>query len=140
MLATPAAAGSIRTPRQDHLHGEEGVDGSSPSEGSAKDPQSGAYSFGCTCTINSVRWVWSPLWSLQVEPCPRNAPNPATSRSGATSRRDTSSRTAALSRWRSRLRVPSLRPLHSAFPAVLSWRATLRLDEVPKLVEWRPHG
>jgi hypothetical protein len=35
------------------------VDGSSPSEGSAKAPQDGASSFGCTCTIHSVRWVWS---------------------------------------------------------------------------------
>src|SRR5438552_6971638 len=21
----------------------------------------------CTCSISSVRWVWSPLWSLQIE-------------------------------------------------------------------------
>jgi hypothetical protein len=42
------------------LHGKEGIDGSSPSEGSAKVPQSGASSVGPTCTIHSVRWVWSP--------------------------------------------------------------------------------
>jgi hypothetical protein len=49
------------------LDGKEGVDGSSPSEGSAKAPQKGVSSFGCTSTISSVRWAWSPLWSLQVE-------------------------------------------------------------------------
>ena len=48
------------------LHGKEGVDGSSPSEGSAKAPQNGASSFASTCTMQSVRLVWSPLWSLQV--------------------------------------------------------------------------
>src|SRR6478609_165549 len=39
----------------EHLHGKEGVDGSSPSEGSAKAPQSGASSFKCTCTVHNVR-------------------------------------------------------------------------------------
>jgi hypothetical protein len=37
------------------------VDGSSPSEGSAKAPQTGAFCFGCTCRVASVRWVWSPF-------------------------------------------------------------------------------
>ena len=36
-------------------HGKEGVDGSSPSEGSAKAPQTGAFSFTRTCRISSVR-------------------------------------------------------------------------------------
>jgi hypothetical protein len=44
-------------------HGKEGVDGSSPSEGSAKAPQSGAFLLASTCTVSSVRWVWSRLWS-----------------------------------------------------------------------------
>ena len=51
------------------FHGKEGVDGSSPSEGSAKAPQTEAFCFGRTCRIASVRWVWSPLWSLQVDKC-----------------------------------------------------------------------
>jgi hypothetical protein len=51
-------------------HGKEGVDGSSPSEGSAKDPQTGALPFGLTCTRSSLRWVWSRLWSLQVQSAP----------------------------------------------------------------------
>src|SRR5881392_4183669 len=56
------ATGCHRLPPKSH--GKEGVDGSSPSEGSAKAPHSGASSFGCNCTIHSVRWVWSPyLWS-----------------------------------------------------------------------------
>jgi hypothetical protein len=50
-----------------NFHGKEGVDGSSPSEGSAKPPQNGLFFLGMTCRIASVRWVWSPLWSLQVE-------------------------------------------------------------------------
>jgi hypothetical protein len=50
-----------------NLHGKEGVDGSSPSEGSAKAPQNGAFCFARTFTINNVRWVWSRLWSFQVE-------------------------------------------------------------------------
>ena len=49
------------------LDGKEGVDGSSPSEGSAKAPQTGAFSFAGTCTISSVRWIWSHLRSLQVD-------------------------------------------------------------------------
>src|SRR6266516_2361796 len=54
----PVAAGS---------NGNEGVDGSSPSEGSAKAPEIGAFSFGSTCRLSNVGQVWSPLWSLQVE-------------------------------------------------------------------------
>jgi len=48
------------------FHGKEGVDGSSPSEGSAKVLQA-TFLFGSTCMIHSVRWVWGPFWSLQVE-------------------------------------------------------------------------
>jgi hypothetical protein len=48
------------------VHGKEGVDGSSPSEGSAKAPQIGAFCLTGTCTFSSVRWVWSPSWSPQV--------------------------------------------------------------------------
>jgi hypothetical protein len=47
-----------------NFHGREGVDGSSPSEGSAKAPQIGAF---LTCTISNMRYLWSPLWSLQVQ-------------------------------------------------------------------------
>jgi hypothetical protein len=49
------------------LDGKEGVSGSSPEEGSAKAPQIGAFSLARTYTISSVRWIWSPLWSLQVD-------------------------------------------------------------------------
>src|SRR5207248_11580882 len=34
----------------EHLHGKEGVDGSSPSEGSAKAPHVGAFAFRTTCS------------------------------------------------------------------------------------------
>jgi hypothetical protein len=47
-------------------HGKEGVDGSSPSEGSAKMPQIGPFPFRLTCMISSVRRVWSRLWSFQI--------------------------------------------------------------------------
>src|SRR6266508_3551143 len=48
-------------------HGKEGVDGSSPSEGSAKAAQIAAFSAGATCTSSSMQWVWSRLWSFQVQ-------------------------------------------------------------------------
>jgi hypothetical protein len=47
--------------------GKEGVDGSSPSEGSAKAPQSDAFSVEDVCRMSSMGCVWSPLWSLQVQ-------------------------------------------------------------------------
>jgi hypothetical protein len=50
------------------LDGKEGVDGSSPSEGSAKAPEIGTFVFGLTCTISSVRRVWSRL----EDPQPRS--------------------------------------------------------------------
>jgi hypothetical protein len=52
------------------LDGKEGVDGSSPSEGSAKTPHVGAFVFTSTCRFSRVRWVWSRLWSFQVENAP----------------------------------------------------------------------
>ena len=48
-------------------HDKEGVDGSSPSEGSAKAPEIGAFSFRQTCSVSNVRCVWSRLWSFCVE-------------------------------------------------------------------------
>jgi hypothetical protein len=53
------------TPR--NLHGKEGIDGSSPSEGSAKAAQIAAFSVEPTCTASTMRWVWSRLWSFQVQ-------------------------------------------------------------------------
>jgi hypothetical protein len=55
-------------------HGKEGVDGSSPSEGSAKAPESGALSFTSTCSPSILQWVWSRLWSSQVQNAVRAAP------------------------------------------------------------------
>jgi hypothetical protein len=63
--AKPVALGC--DPLPESFYGKEGVDGSSPSEGSAKAPQICAFCFAWTCTVAIVRWVWSPLWSLQVE-------------------------------------------------------------------------
>ena len=48
-------------------HGKEGVDGSSPSEGSAKAQQMPAFDFGLTCTSSSLHRVWSRLWSFQIQ-------------------------------------------------------------------------
>jgi hypothetical protein len=62
--AKTVALGCDRLPRG--AHGKEGVDGSSPSEGSAKAAQIAAFSVAPTCTVFSTRWVWSRLWSLQV--------------------------------------------------------------------------
>jgi hypothetical protein len=48
-------------------HGKEGVDGSSPSEGSAKALlHVGDFAFRSTCRVSSVRWVWSRLWSSRA--------------------------------------------------------------------------
>jgi hypothetical protein len=47
------AIGCHRLPEK--FHGKEGVDGSSPSEGSAKVVHSRTFLFGCTCTVRSVR-------------------------------------------------------------------------------------
>jgi hypothetical protein len=49
------------------LDGKEGVDGSSPSGGSAKAPHNGPFCFGSICRFSNVGQVWSPLWSLQVK-------------------------------------------------------------------------
>jgi hypothetical protein len=40
-------------------HGKEGVDGSSPSEGSAKAPEIAVFPVGSTWSSSNVRWVWS---------------------------------------------------------------------------------
>jgi hypothetical protein len=57
------------------FHGKEGVDGSSPSEGSAKCQHSAVFvsdllassGFGFTCKFANVEQVWSSFWSFQVE-------------------------------------------------------------------------
>jgi hypothetical protein len=46
-----------------NLHGKEGVDGSSPSEGSEKAAQIAAFSVESNLHDSSLRWVWSRLWS-----------------------------------------------------------------------------
>jgi hypothetical protein len=50
----------------EHLHGKEGVGGSSPPEGSAKALHTGIFSVSSICTMANVRQVWSRLWSFQV--------------------------------------------------------------------------
>jgi len=60
LLATEGRKGSQHshpfpcTDLSDLLHGKEGVDGSSPSEGSAKAPQTGAFDLSYRCTSSSV--------------------------------------------------------------------------------------
>ncbi len=49
------------------LDGKEGVDGSSPSEGSAKAAEIAAFCVDGTCTSPSMWWVWSRLWSFQIQ-------------------------------------------------------------------------
>ena len=56
----------IRQAMYGSLHGKEGVNGSSPLEGSAKAPHVGAFVFRATCSSSIVRWVWSRLWSFRV--------------------------------------------------------------------------
>ena len=56
------------------FHGKEGFDGSSPSEGSAKASQIAAFPVERTCTAFSMRWVWSRLWSFQIQKSLTGAP------------------------------------------------------------------
>ena len=57
-----------------NLHGKEGVDGSSPSEGSANRLQIGTFRPGSTCKRSTVYEVWSRLWSPQVQNIPGMEP------------------------------------------------------------------
>jgi hypothetical protein len=57
-----------------HFNGKEGVNGSSPLEGSTKAPHSGAFLLNSTCRFLLDARLWSPLWSLQVENYEKDAP------------------------------------------------------------------
>ena len=48
---------------------KEGVDGSSPPEGSAKVPLTGlfGFSFRSTCSVGSARRLWNSRWSSRVK-------------------------------------------------------------------------
>jgi hypothetical protein len=61
--AKTVAVGCDRLPES--FHGKEGVDGSSPSEGSTKAPQIRPFRLARTCRSSSMRSLGSPLWSLQ---------------------------------------------------------------------------
>jgi hypothetical protein len=50
----------------EHLHGKEGVSGSSPEEGSAKAPEIGAFVFRSTCSLSNVRVGMEPFMELSV--------------------------------------------------------------------------
>ena len=84
--AVPAVPASL-------LDGKEGVDGSSPSEGSAKWLQKRCFRFILCLQYVQPDDVWSTFWSTWVEtapailPAPRDAVSPATPRCGATSKR-----------------------------------------------------
>ena len=65
--ATGDYCGRIRILRKRLRHGKEGVDGSSPSEGSAKVQHVATFAFSPTCRVGSVRWVWSRLWTFRVQ-------------------------------------------------------------------------
>ena len=63
--AARIAPSALLAQQVEHLHGKEGVDGSSPSEGSAKTPETGAFVPRSACGGSHVQWVWSTLWSSQ---------------------------------------------------------------------------
>src|SRR5207248_8649331 len=46
----------------EHLHGKEGVDGSSPSEGSEKAPQNGVFCIRARLTLPPLARVWKAFW------------------------------------------------------------------------------
>src|SRR5713226_918037 len=68
-LATDSQAFAT-TEGGNRLHGKEGVDGSSPSEGSAKAPHKGAFQYVFSRFLGSWGRVWSRLWSFRVEKAP----------------------------------------------------------------------
>jgi hypothetical protein len=70
-LATTVATGCHRLPERQH--GKEGVDGSSPSEGSAKAPEIGALSYVFSRRGGLSGPVWSRLWSFRAEKSVRRA-------------------------------------------------------------------
>jgi hypothetical protein len=61
--AKTVAVGCDWLPRASN--GKEGVDGSSPSEGSAKPPHDGASCFGSICRFSNVGQVWSPYGAFR---------------------------------------------------------------------------
>ena len=72
----------------ENLDGKEGVVGSSPTEGSAQAQQIWAFCFRSACTRSSVQWVWSLLWSFQVQDARSCQPcQPATERTRTASER-----------------------------------------------------
>src|SRR5829696_2411183 len=60
--AKTVAVGCDRLPES--FHGKEGVDGSSPPEGSAKAAQIAAFPVEGACRSSSMRWVWSSFMEL----------------------------------------------------------------------------
>ena len=60
--------------RQPH---REGVDGSSPSEGSAKAPEIGALAFRPTCSASNVRWIWITVRGISFTAEMRGHQSPA---------------------------------------------------------------
>jgi hypothetical protein len=133
--AKSVAVGCEWLPRASN--GKEGVDGSSLSEGSAKAPQSGAFCFWRTCSISSMRWVWSPLWSLQT----RNADARARKRAGMLA----TPRSIAGARRRSRTEHPTRRGRSSqrgvGLPANRSKRVQdMRLRRCIRTRRLQPHA
>jgi hypothetical protein len=63
--AKTVAAGCDQLPQ--NLDGKEGVDGFESVRGLPKSAANGAFSVEGVCTISSMRCVWSPLWSFQVQ-------------------------------------------------------------------------
>jgi hypothetical protein len=66
-IALPAHFGSSRSTRYTNgsgAHGKEGVPVRVRKRARRKAPQTGALSSGAT---SNVRWVWSPLWSVQPD-------------------------------------------------------------------------
>ena len=71
-------------------HGKEGVDGSSPSEGSKNLLQIVGFGLWSICRVCFVRWVWIPLWILQTK----------NSLCGGQNRDDRAAGSVGLTEWR----------------------------------------
>jgi hypothetical protein len=103
------------------FHGKEGVDGSSPSEGSAKSLQTSQFRSSRLCRCSSVRWIWSRSWSLQVRHCSTKAPRPGSSL-----------RPSRAERGRRAPGTDRRRELRAAEPAVAVEHVTDEINQPPR--------
>jgi hypothetical protein len=118
-------------------HGKEGVDGSSPSEGSAKAPHVGAFAFRRTCSSSNVRWSEALYGAFRSTPCSLQVENvvlwPRSRRRDAPRRRRAYGPRAASGALEPRGARRSVATLTLANRTAVRTRASSRPRRVPSL-------